>query len=180
VSRRLLNILTALSLLLSVAVAGLWVRGYFAWDLVHVRTRVRWFHVSSAAGMLRAGTWRTADHDPVDLGVVGLVRHTVRDPAEARFLLGHYEQSAAYRLHFLGAQYFALSGARPASHRVVVLPAWMAVSAGMVLPAWWLRARRRWRRRTAAGLCPACGYDLRATPGRCPECGQPADVVAGR
>jgi hypothetical protein len=34
------------------------------------------------------------------------------------------------------------------------------------------RRRRRAEQWSRVGLCPACGYDLRASAGRCPECGR--------
>ena len=47
---------------------------------------------------------------------------------------------------------------------------WLSLPSLLVLGwqiARWVRARRLLR----IGLCPNCGYDLRATPHRCPECG---------
>ena len=46
----------------------------------------------------------------------------------------------------------------------------VATAAGFVAGVPSIRRRRR-AARAEAGLCPACGYDLRATPGQCPECG---------
>jgi hypothetical protein len=49
-------------------------------------------------------------------------------------------------------------------------PLWLVAITTALLPASWLLSQLKHRRRRP-GLCPHCGYDLRATPGRCPECG---------
>jgi hypothetical protein len=57
----------------------------------------------------------------------------------------------------------------------VLLPHWLLVLTFAIAPARWLMARRRSilvHHRLSAGLCLACGYDLRGTPDRCPECGR--------
>jgi hypothetical protein len=57
------------------------------------------------------------------------------------------------------------------SRHAVAVPYW---SLGTVATVLLLAAIWRWRRsarRHHQGLCPACGYDLRASQDRCPECG---------
>jgi hypothetical protein len=61
----------------------------------------------------------------------------------------------------------------------VLVPCWMLVVLFAALPAARFAWARRRRLRDERGLCPSCGYDLRATPDRCPECGAiPAKVKA--
>jgi len=60
----------------------------------------------------------------------------------------------------------------------ITLPYWFFAT--VAATPWLALAWRYWlncaARRIAAGLCPACGYDLRASPGRCPECGAEASL----
>ena len=58
-------------------------------------------------------------------------------------------------------------------------PLWGWLLIWAVAPSiWWLRqSRRRRLTRNAPGLCPRCGYDLRASKDRCPECGTVVPVT---
>jgi hypothetical protein len=53
------------------------------------------------------------------------------------------------------------------------LPYWALAACAAALPAAWIWRTRKSaaRSRLSRGLCPTCGYDLRASPERCPECG---------
>jgi hypothetical protein len=77
---------------------------------------------------------------------------------------------------YAGTKYIGANpiGANPTGDsRVVAVPLWLVALLAACPPVARLVRRRRQLRltREKSGLCPTCGYDLRATPDRCPECG---------
>jgi hypothetical protein len=189
---RLLNLLTALSLLLCVAVCVLWVRSYLVldqvgrWSLRH--TNNRWIDqsfrgvVSSDGGLVVL-----AADDRQTMEGLRLRDETAPAPQES---VGWVDHAAGWALDFRAHSKPVLGFERrntftgtgdvtlqQTDWRWLRVPYWFMGMVAITMPAARATAsvQQRWaRRRGRAGACPTCGYDLRASPDRCPECGTPA------
>ena len=166
VRRRLLNLLTLLSLLLSVAVVALWVRSYWAVDGVWWLEPVPGVPYPRSCEVLTyhgrvvyhdlihirppAGRWGYRSRRIQPGGWLGLA-------ADLDTTAGGFQWTRSYQ----GTGYDRL---------MVTLPLWVPLLFASLLPVLRYRVRRH-----AVGHCARCSYDLRATPDRCPECGTAPD-----
>lgn len=170
----------ASALLFAAAVAA-WAHSHSHWD------RARWYDVSGTHGVGAAASsgtldlWALDDTDqPGDAGGQGAAGSSslagfsgeseagAVEPYGFNLRMGSRPVWGFAGLHFLRRD-------TPFVERALLVPFWLPACLFAVLPA--VRGYRavvrfrRWRRRAREGCCPACGYDLRATPDRCPECG---------
>jgi 4-amino-4-deoxy-L-arabinose transferase-like glycosyltransferase len=189
-ARILFNAAAAISLLLCVATVAPWVRSY----LVSDRLFFQWYEDAQDRSYWAQDTIKCGRGG---IGINRIVQSGERFPmlgpgyrAEHQARFGsvpiHGVTEAEYPNFHVGvgddpvwggfkrgAYAYADPGhARPRAYGwQVVVPLWAVLGPAVLFPALWGWRWRRLRKGHRAGLCPTCGYDLRATPDRCPECG---------
>lgn len=182
--RRLLGVLSLLSLILCVATVVLWVRSYWvAYDFKSSTART-----TSKKDGYRASGWGVS----IGKGGIAFVvesdgfrppsdptteSHTDRELSTAApYWPGtHSPPSIWRRIGFCSERTVWTNSMGYLDSRYVTIPLWL-ISILAALPPTLLLVSRS-RHPNAPGLCPACGYDLRATPERCPECNWRRDKV---
>jgi hypothetical protein len=183
VRRKFFTFFSALSLLLCVAVCVLWVRSLQVMDAVGRMDERLFVSVMSSRGRLNV---RVQPVERSNENVIWEYRPFPAPPAADgawrawRFGGFDAQSRVVYRRKTMttyGSDGRVTSSLLPPSgpftHRDFFLPHWFLLLLTAAPPAAWWRRMRKQRRlaRQSAGLCPECGYDLRATPDRCPECG---------
>jgi hypothetical protein len=185
VRRRAFTVISALSLLLCLAIVVLWVRSYYAPESITL----------ASAGESRSGEgslWVTSTFGDLKftrqtVGTVGawkLVPLRVFRPQFPRNR--EWDKDAHsdpwHRASFLGFSVDRLEYPPPPyrelTQRVIVPYFALATLAGfepailLLMAARRMRSAARGRKRNKVGHCPTCGYDITGnTSGTCPECG---------
>jgi hypothetical protein len=192
IRRVLLNVLTALSLLLCVAAVSLWVRSFFVTDIFSWRSAAsvdgRWVETEATVSVGRGGAMyeRVGTRGNVGGAPPAGTSPPLWQTAPPTSVGGGSHLPGFWQRRGLGFWTTGpLTEPGRVDQQVVTAPLWsvalLASVPAFVGAASYVRQRRR-RRRAEAGLCARCGYDLRATPGQCPECGTmaPARSAATR
>jgi len=188
VARAILNSLTALSLVLGVVVAALWIRGYWWYDDLGVVTtyqtpdyrRNRQYQFGSQVGGI---TWTITTYEWKTPTAVARAHM----PEGTRFWRNELEANP--RPYFIVAsdRFGGFNVARDSHTPRDPGRSYSFYKWGVRTPMWFVLllvssptlvrfvalgfAHVRRTRRRVAGLCPLCGYDLCASPERCSECG---------
>lgn len=150
------NFTAAVSAVLLAATAVMWPRSYRAQDAVGRAPKTMSYCILFNHGTVYVGCAKE--------GLPGwfLVSKSM---SEMREFPTWFEVDHAWAgIHFLRSTYDDV---------FVGIPCWFVLLAlaSVCGGSLYRSARRQRALRAGAGFCPACGYDLRATPQRCPECG---------
>jgi hypothetical protein len=185
VRRRLLNILTVLSLVLCVAVCVLWVRSYFVadsrghlWVVTEVQTfDARQWYVGETCGVLwlRTGHMRWMQGSRIDADITDELYTLYRQMEEERHVepYDYFSSGDQSWVHRRGVSCSLVRPSPPTTGYWLSfsVPHWLVAALLAAPSVRWLYAAARRKRAGTGSLCLRCGYDLRATPERCPECG---------
>lgn len=199
--RRLFTITTAVSLLLFAATVLFWYRSYVrletlcftdprrtCWSMwgdkgiLHVIADGRWPD-RLPVQLIRDADWATIDargptqpYPVFDGGARGHIWYWLDLKVErgVDYLSLNADGTALWALP-PGPAGSAIHRTTAVPYVNIQLPFSMLAAIAAFLPAIWtiaVASRRQQRRRLQrSGLCPRCGYDLRASLNRCPECG---------
>jgi hypothetical protein len=163
VRRRLLTILSAISLMLCVAIAALWIRSRQTWDMIQYEGGNAQRTLTSLHGRVQFFDRNGFPRAEPRWGFNSRVN-------AAGWMIDSMPDRRWYQRLGFDFRYrrFGITGTG-GRDLIIMLPYWFLMLLTATPPLLW--TARRLRRPPAGTFCRKCGYDLRATPERCPECG---------
>ena len=176
--RVLFTIVSAVSLLLFLAVVGVWIRSFWIRDIFSYVDKSRDAHlIQSIRGRLHIlsdfvgtaqGPFFSHREDLLSRDAIWN-GGTSGYPVKVEWHLDHVWQNySRNHMAFVPAN---MSRLFMTNHRLIVIPYWSPALLFSILPTLWIWRSIKSGHRRKLGHCPECNYDLRATPERCPECG---------
>jgi len=183
--RRLVQILCCLCVCVAIAVAAIWIHSLFAHAcLALVRVDRQGTHPFARMRNLEWYAGKLCIYS-VDATLLNPQAYEIYVGKEGRGWCADFSSGprddpdteayfAGFGPSILGGQFYRTFRNHPdmtGPQVIVWIPCWWILLVTLPLPGLLLFRRIRACRRLRGGLCPACGYDLQATPERCPECG---------